>query len=488
MTAPLDVLLTEDADDRISRFIWLRQFEVGRNSADMNRLLDRLEFLQKIELPDNMLDGIPPHRISRLRRQGERYFTDGLRDITSDRRLAILAVCALEWRTALADTVVETHDRIVGKTWRDAKRLCDDQIAASKSSLHDTLRSFSGLGGALLEAHKDSAPLDDAVETACGWHDLEALVAMATRLTSTMAADSLAHVAHGYNRFRRYAPRMLRALRIKAAPVAEPLIAAAWMIRDGQNTETRPTAFLRRSSKWHRHLNAREPDDNRLWEVAVLSHLRDASRSGDIWLEKSRRYADLKQTLVPITAAQASARLAVPFDPAEWIADRRQRMADGLSRLARAARTGAIPGGSIVDGVLKVDRLSTAVPEAADDLVLDLYKSLPTVRITDILLEVDDAVGFADAFTHLRTGAPCKDRIGLLSVLLAEGLNLGLSKMADATSTHDYFQLSRLSRWHIESEAINKALAMVIDACYGDRCAGRAPHGPKLGRRCHRVQ
>ncbi len=46
----------------------------------------------------------------------------------------------------------------------------------------------------------------------------------------------------------------------------------------------------------------------------------------------------------------------------------------------------------------------------------------------------------------------------------AEGLNLGLSKMAEATSSHDYFQLSRLSRWHIESDAINRALAMVIKA------------------------
>lgn len=37
--------------------------------------------------------------------------------------------------------------------------------------------------------------------------------------------------------------------------------------------------------------------------------------------------------------------------------------------------------------------------------------------------------GFTVAFTHLRTGAPCKDRLGLLNVILAEGLNLGLSKM-----------------------------------------------------------
>jgi TnpA family transposase len=49
-------------------------------------------------------------------------------------------------------------------------------------------------------------------------------------------------------------------------------------------------------------------------------------------------------------------------------------------------------------------------------------------------------------------------------VLLAEGLNLGLGKMAEATSTHDYFQLSRISRWHVEGDALNRALAMVIAA------------------------
>jgi len=52
----------------------------------------------------------------------------------------------------------------------------------------------------------------------------------------------------------------------------------------------------------------------------------------------------------------------------------------------------------------------------------------------------------------------------LLTVLLAEGLNLGLSKMAEATSTHDYFPLLRISRWHVEGDALNRALATVIKA------------------------
>ena len=464
MKDQLDALPTESVDDRASRFIWLRQFEVGKNSADINRPLDRLEFLQGIELPLDVVDGVPPHQITRLRRQGERYFTDGLRDISSDRRLAMLAVCAVEWRAAIADAVVENHDRIAGKIWRDAKKLCDAQINDAKASLQDTLRSFKGLGAALLEAKGDDAPLDPAVATACGGHRLEGLVATAAQPSDTMSADPLNHVGQGYHRFRRYAPRMLRALDIKAASVAEPLMAAASIIRENEHVAEKPIPFLRRNSKWHRHLNARNTAGHRLWEAAVMSHLREAFRSGDIWLAHSRRYGDLKQALVPIEAAKATPRLIVPFDPSEWLNDCKSRMADGLKRLASTAKAGAIPGGSIENGILKLDRLTVDVPAEADELVLDLYRRLPDVRITDMLLEVDKVTGFTDAFTHLRTGAPCKDKIGLLSVLLAEGLNLGLSRIAEATNTHDYYQLSRLSRWHIESDAINRALAMVIKA------------------------
>nr|AAN05212.1 RC139 [Ruegeria sp. PR1b] len=151
----LDSLLTEIVDGNVTRFIWLRRFEVGGNSAGASRLLDRLEFLQGLGLSPDILVDVPPHRITRLRRQGERYFADGLRDITSDRRLAILAVCAVEWKAAIADAVIETHDRIVGKTWRDAKRLSDARIADARSSLRETLRSFKDLGAALLEAKAD---------------------------------------------------------------------------------------------------------------------------------------------------------------------------------------------------------------------------------------------------------------------------------------------------------------------------------------------
>src|SRR3546814_1371985 len=81
--------------------------------------------------------------------------------------------------------------------------------------------------------------------------------------------------------------------------------------------------FLRPNAKWHRHLRAEPSGDHRLGEIAVLFHIRDAFRSGDIWLAGSRRYGDLKQLLVPPQAIEQTARLAVPLRPGEWLAERR---------------------------------------------------------------------------------------------------------------------------------------------------------------------
>ena len=167
---------------------------------------------------------------------------------------------------------------------------------------------------------------------------------------------------------------------------------------------------------------------------------------------------------MPLEAAKTMPGLDLPLDPEVWLADRKHRLQDGLERLAAAVRNGTLPNGVVEDGQLRIDRLKADVPEEAADLVLDLYRRLPSAKITEIMQDVAENTGFTEAFTHLRTGTPCKDIIGLLTVLLGEGLNVGLSKMVAATTGYEYPQLSRLSRWFVESDAINEALAIVLDA------------------------
>ena len=56
-----------------------------------------------------------------------------------------------------------------------------------------------------------------------------------------------------------------------------------------------------------------------------------------------------------------------------------------------------------------------------------------------------------------------KDRALLLTVILADAINLGLNKMAEACPGTSMAKLSWLSAWHIRDETYSKALATLVN-------------------------
>ena len=187
----------------------------------------------------------------------------------------------------------------------------------------------------MIGARDAGAALDAVIADSPGWEGLGDLVATATALAATVASDPLNHVLAGYSRFRRYTPRMLRTLDIEASPVAKPLLEAVDVLRNAATA--RPTGFLRPNSKWSRLL--RTQPDHRLWETAVLFHLRDAFRAGDLWLARSRRYGDIRKTLLSAPAVvDADRSLPVPASPQDWLAERKGALDEGLRRLDAANR------------------------------------------------------------------------------------------------------------------------------------------------------
>jgi hypothetical protein len=50
-----------------------------------------------------------------------------------------------------------------------------------------------------------------------------------------------------------------------------------------------------------------------------------------------------------------------------------------------------------------------------------------------VLIEVDSWTQFIKHFMHLHSGEQVSGEVVLLSALLADGINLGLTRMADAT-------------------------------------------------------
>ncbi len=65
------------------------------------------------------------------------------------------------------------------------------------------------------------------------------------------------------------------------------------------------------------------------------------------------------------------------------------------------------------------------MPDRAQALIDQTSQLLPRIKITELLMDVDDWTGFSRHFTHLKDGAEAKDRTLLLSAILGDAINLG---------------------------------------------------------------
>jgi len=195
-----------------------------------------------------------------------------------------------------------------------------------------------------------------------------------------------------------------------------------------------------------------------------LSELRVRLAAGEVWVGGSLQYRSFEERLISkdaLFAMQQAGTLPVAVEPDfdRFIEARRTLLDARLAAVNARAMDGLLPDVKLDRGVLKVAPVEKSTPPEAEALAARLYAMLPRIRITDLLAEVAGWTLFPDCFTHLRTGETAADT----RTLLADGLNLGLTRMAEACSIASLSQLAWTSDWHIRVETYALALRCLVN-------------------------
>ncbi len=209
--------------------------------------------------------------------------------------------------------------------------------------------------------------------------------------------------------------------------------------------------------------------DRRLYEIATLAALRERLRSADIWVEGSRSFRPIDEHLMPRPAFVAlkdedKLGLGVQGDGAAWLAEVRQMLDFNLKRLAYRARNGKLEGVRLEAGTLIVTPLASDVPAAAEEMNVEISEMYPLVEVPDLLRDVHEWTGFADQFTHVRTGDVPQNLSAMLAGVLADATNLGPKRMAGASKGISAHQIGWMRTFHARSETYRAAQACVTDA------------------------
>ncbi|PJA60516.1 MAG: hypothetical protein CO163_03330 [Rhodobacterales bacterium CG_4_9_14_3_um_filter_71_31] len=448
----------------LSRLAWLRQFPAAPGARSLHALIERLDVVRALGVERRRQTTIPAVAFDKVASDAMALTVQNLRVLAPPPRRALLVAAALRLETDLTDAALFMFDRLMGRVARKAERASADGAAAAMRGVQDHLKTLARAGRAVIAAHESDGDVHDAIDHAVGWARFLRAVTETEGVAASEHVDMRAELVRRWPALRQFAPTVLRTFSFEGARSATGLLKALALLRDANASGAArrrlpgdlPIGFIRKG--WRPFVI--DPDgapDAKAWEVCVLFELRDRLRAGDVWVAGSRRFRSFEETLIPrasFTALRAEGALpvGVPEDPTVWIEGRRAALAEAMTDVAARSAIGTLEDVTIEGGALKITPLKADTPDEAQALGAAAYDLLPRIKITDLLLEVDDWTGFTAAFTHQRSGLPAEDRTVLLTAILADGVNLGLTRMAEAVRGPTLRELAWAHDWHIREE------------------------------------
>ena len=465
----LNALLAYDPSLGRSRLTWLRTPPQSTSAPSMLALLERLTYVRAIALPRHLGDNIHPARRAQFAREGAVAPVNLLSDFGSRRRIASLAALMLELETTLTDAAIALFERLTGRLFTRSRNSQDRSWSASKTQAGRLIRLFGGTIDAMVRAREDDRDPFDVLDEEIGWDRLVASREEIAALGDLATQDPLSLATQRYAQLRRFAPAFLDAFEFDAPAAGHDLQAAVTLLRELNRTGKRtlpdivPMPFP--SQHWRAVILHNATPQRRIYETAVVATLRDRLRAGDVWVAGSQDYRRFDAYLVPLDDAQrVLGDSALDTDGPAWLAGRRERLHDRLREVRAKLVAGRLDGVRLEKSRLKITPYDPLTPPAGERLDRTIDALMPRIRITDLLWDVHAFTGFLDAFTDLRSGRVHANPAALLASILAGATNLGLERMARASSGVSHAQLSWASAWCLRSETYANALARIIDA------------------------
>ncbi|MEK5105051.1 Tn3 family transposase [Cytobacillus sp. FSL M8-0252] len=450
---------------------WLKEPPGHPSPETFLKVIERLEYIREMELEKVNIHHLHRNRLLQLSRLGSRYEPYAFRDFQENKRHSILTVYLLHLSQELTDKAFEIHDRQILSLLSKGRKAQEEIQKQNGKKLNEKVIHFTNIGQALIKAKEEKLDVFEVLESIIEWNSFVSSVEEAQELARPADYDYLDLLQKRFYSLRKYTPTLLKVLEFHSTKATETLLQAVEVIRGMNESGKRkvpdgsPVDFI--SNRWKKHLYDDDGTINRhYYEMAVLTELREHVRAGDVSIVGSRQYRDFEEYLFSEdiwNQTKENTRLSVSLSFEDYIKERTDSLHERLKWLS--ANANKLEGISLEKGKVSIARLEKDVPEEAKKFSATLYQMLPKIKLTDLLMDVAHITGFHEQFTHASNNRkPDKEEtIIVMAALLGMGMNIGLSKMAEATPELTYKQLANVSQWRMHEDAMNKAQAVLVN-------------------------
>jgi TnpA family transposase len=472
----LDNLLISDVATGRTPLFWLRREATSNTPGFILKTIEKLVFLRQKGVEDWDLSCINPNRQKSLAQIGRKSTNQVLQRLAPQQRYPILIAFLRQSLEDVIDELVDLFDRCLAECNSRSKRSLEEFQLSIARTTNEKLMTFRELGRIVLDPDIPDSRLREVIYTQVSQEELRSSVEECEKLIRPKDDKCYDFLANRYAFIRRFAPEFLDALHFRSNTEDDPLIEALEMLRDLNRTGKRNIPddavldFVPKS--WLPYVIDKTGTlVRRYYEICALWELRNALRSGNIWIDNSRRYADPETYLIPREQwcsfrSEACALLGVPEDGASRVFDRHKNLEAALSEFDRSLPHNSqvrIEKGSLIVSALTAE----ALPESTKELQGLITERIPRVELADLLIEVDSWTHFTDCFEHAGVSHP-KTRdllVHLYASIMAQACNFGLEKMADISSL-SYGNLAWYTNWYIREETLQEANDVLVNFQY----------------------
>ncbi len=466
-----DLLATAPGEQR-SLFYSLKEYPPSATITSIQRYLEKYKRLNDTGIGDIESQIFDSAFMDYLYKLAKRYNAKDIKRFKSHKRYALMLCFLLEARKVLLDHLIKMHDQYIMDILRQSKRTHEKKHRELRKKQKKAIDIMLNATYFILD-WPDEKPLHKFDF----WQNVEEKKLLES-IEDLHMFKWLEERGYGdillarYPSFRKYFADFA-CLPFQAKSGTEPLLKAIHIIRQLDTGELKnlpdnvPTCFtpheLRRSLK-----DKNGKVQRNAWELGIAIAMKDALRSGDLFVPQSKRHVSfwdmlLNQEQWKTTRKQAYETLNQP--PQNEIKTAlTSQFHKHLCQCEKAFRQDTFA--EIQNGHLKLkkdDKVEVSGDVGRLQKVIDA--SMPSIRIEQLLLEVDKQTNFSRHFIPLQQhhSRPTHFYKTLISALISQATNLGVVAMSASVKGISVDMLRHVLRSYIREETITAASAEIVN-------------------------
>ena len=474
----LQALLEVPEGSRASRFDRYRKGPATVSGPAFNEAVGRYAELRSFGMADLDFTGIPPVRFKNLARHAGMISMHKIARMPDRKRAAILVAFAKAYEIIALDEALDVLDLLITDIAGEAKKLGQKKRLRTLKDLDKSALALAEICAIILNEGMEDEMLRPAIFAKMPRDKLAKSIDTVNELARPYDDNFHGEMVEQYGRVRRFLPKLLNDIEFKAAPAGASTLKAFQYLKSlldsrKQLLEGAPLEIV--SNPWKRLVSDKEGrTTKRGYTLCFLDKLQDSLRRRDVYVKNSDRWGDPRSKLLQgqewiANRIQVCRSLGHPLNPKEAIQSlvreldfTYKQVADNFNENKSVALD--LSGKRPTVTITNFDKLQES--ESLILLTQQVNDLLPSVDLTELLLEINTHTGFADEFTHVsESNARAEDlSISISAVLLAEACNISLEPLikhqVPALTRH---RLNWVKQNYIRAETLVRANTRLVD-------------------------